>query len=445
VTGARGTVARPAPGPRYFDEVAETRSRADIEAMQLERLERMLPHAYEHSPLVRSVWEEAGVHPRDVRSLDDFFERAPFIDKSTIDQWRVVRGDPWGGLLCLPEAELTTILSSSGTTGEPTLSPQRWAPSDGPVPAGLSRDLWMMGMRPGDFVMMVIFTFRGPAFCMAQQFGATPILVDYDAGDMLRFCELSLRYRPTGLYNLSSVIVLAMADACARGGYDPADVFASYRGLVQAGEPLSAKARAVVRSWGAPMFEHTNVGDVGTAFQCPEHDGLHYWEDDTLAENLEPAGAAPVADDERGELVATSLVNGTTPLIRYRSDDIVRLTREPCPCGRTHSRIWPVGRKGDGVLVEGRTILPIDVWPAVEAVDACDLGLFQVIREAPAMDRLRLRVGHHGAENRLGAVRDEIAAAVAARLGVVPEIELVPDADLLRLGPPHKIPRVASR
>ena len=124
-------------------------------------------------------------------------------------------------------------------------------------------------MRPGDFMMMVIFTFRGPAFGMAQQFGATPILVDYDADDMIRFCELSLRYRPTGLYNLSSVIVLAMADACERGGYDPTDVFSSYRALVQAGEPLSGKARAVVESWGAPMFEHTNVGDVGTAFQCP--------------------------------------------------------------------------------------------------------------------------------------------------------------------------------
>ncbi len=437
--------SRPAPGPRYFDEAAETRPRADIEAMQLERLTRMLPHAYEHSPLVRSVWEAAGVRPRDISSLDDYFERAPFIDKGMIDRWRSERGDPWGGLLCLPESELTTILSSSGTTGEPSLSPQRWAPSDGPVPAGLSRDLWMMGMRPGDFMMMVIFTFRGPAFGMAHQFGATPILVDYDADDMTRFCELSLQYRPTGLYNLSSVIVLAMADACERGGYDPVDVFASYRALVQAGEPLSAKARAVVQSWGAPMFDHTNVGDVGTAFQCPEHDGLHYWEDDTLAENLDPAGTAPVDDGERGELVSTALVNATTPLIRYRSDDIVMMSRKPCACGRTHSRIWPVGRKGDGVTVDGRTILPIDVWAAVEAVEACDLGLFQVIREAPAMERLRLRVGHHAPAHQLGAVREQVADSVATQLGVVPDVELVPDADLLRLGPPHKIPRVASR
>jgi phenylacetate-CoA ligase len=293
--------------------------------------------------------------------------------------------------------------------------------------------------------MFVLFTFRGPAFGMAQQFGAVPVLVDYDADDMARFCELSLRYRPTGLYNLSSVIVLAIADACQRGGYDPRDVFASYRALVQAGEPLSAKARGIVESWGPPMFEHTAVGDVGTAFSCPERDGLHFWEDDTLAECIDPAGHAPVGDGERGELVATALVNRTTPLIRYRSDDIVRLTRAACACGRTHARIWPVGRKGDGVVVDGQTILPIDVWPAVESVDACDLGLFQIIREAPVMDRLRLRVGHHATDARVAAVRESVAGTVASRLGVDVDVELVPDAALLRLGPPHKIPRVAAR
>jgi phenylacetate-CoA ligase len=430
----------------YLDREAETRSRAALDELQLERLLLMLPHAYAHSPLVRSVWEEARVHPRDIRTLADFSERAPFIDRETLRYWREDRGDPYAGLLCVPIDEVTTILSSSGTTGEPTLQPQHWGASGGPVPAGLSRDLWMMGMRPGDRVMVVIFTFRGPAFGMVQQFGATPVLCDYDAGDMIRFCELSLEFRPTGLYSLSSMIVLAIDEACAEGGFDPADVFSSYRAMVQAGEPLGARARAIVESWGVPMFEHTSVGDVGTAFECPEHDGLHFWEDDTLVENLDPDGDTPVGDREPGELVATALVNRTTPLIRYRSDDIVRLTRVPCRCGRTHSKLWPVGRKGDGVDIDGRKILPIDVWPAIESVEECGRGLFQIVREAPQMDRLRLRVGYGpGCADRLGAVRDDVVAAVADLVDRVPDVELVPDAELLKLGPPHKIPRVAKR
>ena len=143
---ARRGAALRAPGPGrvvtidvetdriYYDEAAETLSRSDLDAMQLERLLLMLPHAYEHSPLVRSVWEEAGVHPRDISSLDDYRERAPFIDKETLRHWREDRGDPYAGLLCLPQDEITTILSSSGTTGEPTLSPQHWAPFVGPRP-----------------------------------------------------------------------------------------------------------------------------------------------------------------------------------------------------------------------------------------------------------------------------------------------------------------------
>ena len=102
-----------------------------------------------------------------------------------------------------------------------------------------------------------------------------------------------------------------------------------------------------------------------------------------LVEGLEPDGAEPVADGERCELVATSLFNRTTPLIRYRSDDIVRLTHVPCACGRTHARVWPVGRKGDEVVVDGKAVLPIDVWAAVESVEACAMGLFQVIRTRP--------------------------------------------------------------
>ena len=180
---------------------------------------------------------------------------------------------------------------------------------------------------------------------------------------------------------------------CARRGFDPADVFASYKGVVFVGEPLSPRARALAEEWGVELYEHTGIGDVTAAFECHAHDGLHFWEDTALVEGLDPDGAAPMADGERCELVATSLFNRTAPLIRYRSDDIVRLTHVPCVCGRTHAWVWPIGRKGDEIVVQGRPVLPVDVWAAVESVDACAMGLFQVIRSAREEDALRLRVG----------------------------------------------------
>jgi phenylacetate-CoA ligase len=435
----------PPAAARFYDEERETMSRADLETLQEELLLALLPHAYEHAALVRETWDAAGVHPRDVRSLDDFRERAPFVDKDALRRFRDERGDPFGGLCTVPPGSLTAIMSTSGTTGDPTLMPEQWGGGGGP-PAVITRDFWGMGVRPGDHVALVLFTFRGPTYGLFQSLGTVPVLFDFDPVEMERFCELSLRYRPTGLYNFGSVLIHAVRDACERTGHDPADVFASYRGVVFAGEPLSPRARAMAESWGVELYEHTGVGDVTAAFECHRHDGLHFWEDTAFVEGLDPGGAAPVADGERCELVATTLTNRTAPLVRYRSDDIVRLTRAACACGRTHARLWPVGRKGDELVVEGRSVLPVDVWAAVESVEACAMGLFQVVRPAARADVLRLRVGYAPAfARRLDAVRDEVMAAVAAAVGIVPDVELVPDAALLRLGPPHKIPRVTRR
>lgn len=108
--------------------------------------------------------------------------------------------------------------------------------------------------------------------------------------------------------------------------------------------------------------------------------------------------------------------------------------------------MWPVGRKSDEILVDGISVLPGDIWPAIESVPETSAALFQVVRPAREVDRLTLRVGYasegvHG----LAHVRDHVVDAVEAAVGVTPEVELVPNEELLRQGPPHKIPRVTRR
>jgi phenylacetate-CoA ligase len=145
-------------------------------------------------------------------------------------------------------------------------------------------------------------------------------------------------------------------------------------------------------------------------------------------------------------MVVTSLRDRVAPLVRFRSDDLVHLSRERCGCGRTHGRIWPLARKSDEVVVDGRSIVPTDVWAAVESVAATSAGFFQMIRPAREVDRLRLRVGFHSPLTEPEAtVRSAVASAVFAAVGVEPDIELVPNDELLKLGPPQKIPRVAAR
>jgi phenylacetate-coenzyme A ligase PaaK-like adenylate-forming protein len=211
--------------------------------------------------------------PRRLRATD------PHDTRDDIRAFRRRTGDPHAGLLCLDPTELTSITSSSGTTGEPEFFPELWE-AQPPLPLASARDLWELGLRPGDRVLTPAGSFRG-------------------------FFDGELR-----------------------------------------GQPLRRhQARMVREGWGLELFVYTSAGDTGTAWERREHDGYHLWEDTFLAEHLSADGTDPVPGDEVGELVATNLDDLAAPLIRYRSDDLVRMSGDTCGCGRTHSRMWVAGRK----------------------------------------------------------------------------------------------------
>ena len=432
---------------RYFSPEIETMPRSEIAALREERLlGDLLPWAYQRSALIRETWDAAGVTADDVQSMDDFREKVPFIDKDAIRAFRDRHRDPYGGMLCLDPRMtevFSAIFSTSGTTGDPTP-----APYAGRGPSMLVREFWELGSRPGDYFTYSLFTFRGPGIHdTIRGVGATPVFVDHQPADVPQLVRFSRELRPTAWYNLSGPLVLALEQHAARAGVDLAEAFSSYRGVTFAGEPIGPRTRRLVEDeWGLELFMHTGVGDVGAATECREHDGYHFWEDTCYLESLEPDGTEPVGDGERGELVSTTLLDKIAPLVRYRSDDLVRITHEQCACGRTHGRVWPLGRKGDEVVVEGRSVLPGDLWEAVERVPETSAGLFQVIRTQREVDRLRLRVGYaaEGARG-VGDLRTRVTESVHAAVGVEPDVELVANDVLLRQGPPHKIPRVAKQ
>jgi phenylacetate-CoA ligase len=433
--------ATPDPGSRYLDPAIETMARPELEALQTERLLERLPQVYEHSALMRSVWQAAGISWRDITSLEEFSKLAPFVDKDRIRQFRADHADPVGGLLCVPHAHIAVLGSSSGTSGDPTPLPQQ---ANGPLVVGLARDFWEAGARPGDYVANAQFTYRSShAIERFERIPVVPIFLDQGTEDLEALFDASVRFRPTVLYVVNNLLIAAIDDYGTRSGRDPAEVLASYKAVIFGGEPLSDRSRALLARWGLRAPQMTALGDVCGAIECREADGCHTWEDLALVEHLQLDSTTPAADGERGELVVTSLTEWVAPLIRFRSGDIVELTRRPCGCGRTHARIKVLGRTGDEIVIDGRSILPRDVWPAIEAVPATAAGLFQLIRRERHSDRLRIRVGYRGTSMAAGLAAD-VASSVEDRLGLVPEVELVPEAQLLRLGPPHKIPRVSA-
>jgi phenylacetate-CoA ligase len=437
----RPDVAEPDVSSRYFEPRVETMPRPGLRALQEERLGEIVEYAYARSALVRDTWQRAGVTPAEVRTLDDFAARAPFLDKDAVRDFRVARRDPFGGLLCIPPGELTLLGATSGTTGNATPLPQQ---PGGPMVVGLSRDFWEAGGRPGDLVAYIMFTFRaGHAIERFERIPLVPVFINQGTGDIAAFFEASRRFRPTIAYTINNMVINAIAAYVESSGEDPVDAFSSYAGVVFGGEPLPGRTRALLDSWGVRPQEMTTLGDICGAVECRERAGFHAWEDLVLVEHLDLDGSGPAADGERGELVVTALTDRAGPVIRYRSGDIIEFTRKPCACGRTHARFRVLGRRGDEIVVDGRSVLPRDVWPAIEAVPATSAGLFQVIRPGREMRQLRLRVGYPGERPPPGLAGD-LADSVEDHVGLRPGIELVPADALLRLGPPHKIPRVSA-
>jgi phenylacetate-CoA ligase len=440
---------------RYLEPV-ETLARPRLLALQQQRLMQMVAYAYERSVFVRRRWDDIGLRPSEIRSTADFTAHAPLMDKDQMRAWRERHGDPFCGLLCTAVEEISFMGSSSGTTGDPTLFPYRWGHDDGNLPAaaglpadgpssywgGTLRDWWEIGLRPGEFGVYFGLRMRGPMFRLMQEIGLTPIMLGYQPDDLRQFVDLSRRYRPTVFYAMTAYLGAGLQEIERDERIDMQDVFASYKGILYAGEPVGPKMRLTFERWGlaGKIFNQTSFGDLGHAHDCRAHDGCHAWEDIGLAELIDPVSGAPIEGDGRGELVCTSLVNPIDPLLRYRGGDIVDLRRGPCACGRTHARFTPVGRSADEVVIEGRSILPMDVWGAIEDVPETSHGLFQIIRPRRELDRLRIRVGYAGTPD-LRRVGEAVAQSVAAAVGLAPEIELVPNEAIMQSGSRHKIPR----
>jgi phenylacetate-CoA ligase len=425
---------------RYFDDL-EIAPRAQIDKIQHERLLEQVAWVYEHSPLVKKIWGQAGVTAADIKSVEDFKRLAPFTDKDMQREFRDETGDPFGGVLCVDEAELDLLGTSSGTTGDPTLFGESWtAPGDYLFSP---REAWELGLRAGDYMADCGHVLRSIGRLYYHDAGAIPVFFDHDYSDLQRFVDWSLKYKPTWMFHLSSPLIYGLARLEKETGADIKEVFSSFTAVIYGGEPMGKQARGLVEKWQVPVYEFTSLGDSGTGWECRAKDGFHAWEDYVLFEVIDPVTGETVPSGGRGEMVITNLIDRCDPLIRFRSSDFVQWTNEVCTCGRTHARFWPLGRVGDELLVNGKSILPSDIWGAVEDVAETAAGLFQIIRPQREVTELKLRVGYEG-EPDLDDVTKRVADSVEAAVGIRPVIELMPNTEIVKFGPPHKIPRTAK-
>ena len=341
----------------FFDEKMETMTRAQIEALQLERLQATVRHCM-NSPFYKSRFEEIGLKPDDIKTLDDI-RRIPFTTKQDL------RDTYPFGMASVPLRECTRLHSSSGTTGTPTVilhtqkDLEEWA-------AQVARNLWMVGLRPDDVFQNSsgygMFT-GGLGF----QYGAERLdmlTIPAAAGNSIRQIKFITDFGTTALHAVPSYVT-RLYEVMQSMGVDPRRD-TKLKVLAIGAEPHSEEQRRRIEDMmGVRAYNSFGMSEMcgpGVGFECQEQNGLHFWEDYYIVEIVDPETFEPVPDGEVGELVLTSLCREAMPLLRYRTRDLTRVLGRTCPCGRNHVRIDRMrGRSDDMMVLRGVNIFPIQI------------------------------------------------------------------------------------
>ena len=341
----------------YFNPEFETLSRAEIEALQLQRLKETVAHCM-NSPFYKKRFEEAGLSVDDIQTLADV-RKIPFTTKQDL------RDTYPFGIASVPLERCNRLHSSSGTTGNPTVilhtaqDLDEWANQ-------VARNLWMVGLRPNDVFQNSsgygMFT-GGLGF----QYGAEKmgmLTVPAAAGNSLRQIKFIKDFGTTAIHAVPSYLT-RLKEVMDQEGVDPRRD-TNLRVFAIGAEPHSEEQRQrIEQMFGVKAYNSFGMSEMcgpGVGFECQEQNGLHFWEDYYIVEIVDPETLEPVPDGEIGELILTTLRREAMPLLRYRTRDLTRVLGRTCPCGRNHVRLDRMkGRSDDMIVLKGFNIFPIQI------------------------------------------------------------------------------------
>ena len=341
----------------YLHKELETLTRPEIEALQLERLQKTVRHCM-NSPFYKKRFEENGLTPDSIKSLDDL-KKIPFTTKQDL------RDNYPFGIASVPLEKAVRLHSSSGTTGNPTVILHTQKDLDEWANA-VARCLHMVGLRPGDVFQNSsgygMFT-GGLGF----QYGAERLgmlTVPAAAGNTKRQLKFITDFGTTALHAIPSYVT-RMYEVMQEMGIDPRRD-TKLKTLVIGAEPHSEEQRRRIEEMmGVKAYNSFGMSEMcgpGVAFECQEQNGLHIWEDYYIVEIIDPETLEPVPEGEVGELVLTTINREAMPLLRYRTRDLTRILPGECPCGRHHVRLDRMkGRSDDMIILKGVNIFPIQI------------------------------------------------------------------------------------
>lgn len=413
----------------YLHPELETMTRPEIEKLQMERLKTTLQRCM-NAPFYKKRFEEHGLKPEDIRSLEDL-RKIPFTTKQDL------RDNYPFGMSVVPLEQVVRLHSSSGTTGTPTVILHTQKDLDEWANA-VARCLYMVGLRPGDIFQNSsgygMFT-GGLGF----QYGAERLgmlTVPAAAGNTKRQIKFITDFDTTALHAIPSYAG-RLYEVMEEMGIDPRRD-TKLRTLIIGAEPHSDQQRRRIEDMlGVKAYNSFGMSEMcgpGVAFECPEQNGMHIWEDYYIVEIVDPETLEPVPEGEVGELVLTTINREAMPLLRYRTRDLTRILPGECPCGRHHKRLDRMkGRSDDMMILKGVNIFPIQIENILMQFKELGSDYLITLTNLEANDEMTVEVELNEFIDDYGFMQrltKEITRQLKDEILITPTVKLVPKGSL---------------
>ena len=397
----------------------------ELKKLQLERLKWTVTHAYNNSEFYRKKFDEAGVKPEDIQTLEDI-QKLPF---TTADDLRA--GYPFP-LRSVDFKDIVRIHGSSGTTGKRKIMCYTQKDIEDWIYM-FCRCYEMAELTPEDRVQICVgygLWTAGVGFQLAcERYGA--MAIPTGPGNLDMQIEFLIDFESTVMCCTASMALLMSEEINKRGVRDKIKLKKIILGSERTSDAMIKKIKEL--SGAEEIFDIPGMTELygpGTGLDCKYHTGIHYWADFYILEIIDPETLKPVAPGEIGEMVYTTLWKEAAPLIRYRSRDLTRLiTDGECPCGcflPRHDKI--LGRSDDMFIFRGVNIYPGSIDTILSQIKGIG-SEYQIIleRREDGKDYMILKVERaEGVDNsKDNVLAREIQFEIKKRLFVSPIVQIV--------------------
>ncbi len=410
----------------YYNKEAETMPREQLKALQSERLCAMVKRVYEKIPLYRKRFDEIGLKPESIKSIDDI-SKLPFTTKQDL------RDNYPFGLFAVPMEEVVRIHASSGTTGKQTVvgytenDMKLW----GEV---MARTLGAGGITSSDIGHISygygLFTGGLGGGLGSETIGCATIPAS--TGNTRRQVTILQDFKPSFILATPSY-ALTIAEFMEQNGISKEDI--SLKAGFFGAEPWTESMRKEIEQrLGLKAYDIYGLSEVigpGVAYECECQHGLHVNEDHFYLEIINPETGEPVPDGVEGEIVFTCMTKEALPLIRYRTRDVGMRIPGECECGRSFVRmVKPAGRTDDMLIIRGVNVFPSQIESVLVDMDGIAPFFQMIVEREGNLDKLTVLVelnedAFTDEVRKLEAISKRVTDAIHSVLGISAKVKLV--------------------